>query len=261
MDAFFSGEKKKVAGMVHLSPLPGSPNHTSWGEVKHRALEDARALEQGGVDALLVENFGDFPFHPDEVPRHTVAFFTAIALKIREEVDIPLGINVLRNDAQSALSIASAVGARFIRVNVLAGSYITDQGIIQGKPHELQRLKRQLGSEVEVLGDIRVKHAYPLGGFSIEEEVENVTQRAMADGVILTGKATGEPPYKKELRRARMATSKPVIIGSGLTRENIGLLEEAQGAIVGSYFKTNGEVDKRVDRRRVERLIREVKRI
>lgn len=95
---------KPIIGVIHLKPLQ-PPMHSDFSEVLDSALRDARALEEGGVDALLIENFGDKPFLKTATPE-TVASMTAIAKDIAKDTSLPLGINVLRNDAIAALAIA-----------------------------------------------------------------------------------------------------------------------------------------------------------
>src|SRR3972149_6428870 len=131
------GVPRALIGMVHLLPLPGSPR---WGgsmaEVVERALADARALEAGGLHALLVENHGDAPFTPAPV-----AAMTAVISEIRRSVRLPLGVNVLKNDAQSGLAVAAATGGRFIRVNVHVGAVVGDQGMIQPDAYNTLRYR------------------------------------------------------------------------------------------------------------------------
>src|SRR5215218_4452321 len=134
----WSNVQRPVIGMVHLLPLPGSPRFGgNLSDIRDAALRDADALARGGVHGIMMENFGDVPFFPGRVPAAVVAHVTAIAGEIRRAVDIPLGINVLRNDGQSALAVAHAVGASFMRVNVLSGARVTDQGVIEGIAHDL----------------------------------------------------------------------------------------------------------------------------
>src|SRR5688572_29159924 len=139
----WSNLRKAVIGMLHLPPLPGSPRWTPAStitQIIQSTLKDAEALADGGVHGLMLENFGDVPFHPARVPAHVVAHMTAVAAAVRERFpELPLGINVLRNDGQSALAIASAADAAFIRVNVLCGARVADQGILQGIAHDLMR--------------------------------------------------------------------------------------------------------------------------
>src|SRR5690242_11478492 len=110
---------KPVIGMLHIPALPGSPrNALGLDAIADRVLADAEALNAGGIDGLMIENFGDVPFYPNDVPPHTVAFMTRLALEVKRRFNLPLGINVLRNDGRAALAGAMAAGARFIRVNI-----------------------------------------------------------------------------------------------------------------------------------------------
>src|SRR5258706_7393274 len=246
---------KPVIGMLHLPPLPGSPRSaTPIRQVIEHAIRDADALAAGGVSALMLENFGDVPFHPARVPAETVAAMTAIAIEVRKRFQLPLGINVLRNDGQSALGIALAVGAEFIRVNVLCGARVTDQGIIQGIAHELLRDRVRLGAtNVKILADVDVKHSAPLGPRPLEDEVEDLLHRGLADAVIVSGSATGKPTDLDHVRRVKGAAgAAPVYIGSGVTAETItAFLPQADGFIIGTAFKRDGKPENPVE---VDRL-------
>src|SRR5262249_38011291 len=129
--------ERTVIGMVHLIPLPGSPRWArSMRAVLAAALADARPLPDGGVDALLIENFGDAPFTPGRVEPATIAAMSVAAAEVRRAFPgTLLGLNVLKNDARAALAVAAAVGAEFIRVNVHAGAVLADQGIVQSDPY------------------------------------------------------------------------------------------------------------------------------
>src|SRR5262249_25636643 len=136
----------RIIGMLHVPALPGSPrNELEFSAIVDWVLKDAASLSAGGVDALMLENFGDVPFYPSTVPPHTIAFMSAIGREVRRGFDLPLGINVLRNDAKSALAVAAAVSAEFIRVNIHAGVRVTDQGLTEGSSHETLRYRRLLG--------------------------------------------------------------------------------------------------------------------
>ena len=145
---------RQLIGMVHALPLPGSPSYLPpTGAIVERAVEDAILLEESGFDALLVENYGDAPFFADRVPPITVASLARVVAAVRAAVDVPVGVNVLRNDAIAALSIAAACDARFIRVNVLSSMMYTDQGPIVGQAARVSRLRASLNPEIEVLAD------------------------------------------------------------------------------------------------------------
>src|SRR5437016_3410989 len=127
----------RIIGMLHAPALPGSPrNELSLKAIVDWVLTDADALARGGVDAFMLENFGDLPFYPRRVPAHTISFMTTIGLEVKRGFKQPLGINVLRNDAESALAVAAAVSSEFIRVNIHSGARVTDQGLIEGRAHD-----------------------------------------------------------------------------------------------------------------------------
>jgi uncharacterized protein len=247
----------RFIGVVHLPALPGSPrSRLPLSACIERAVEDARSLAAGGVDAIIIENFHDYPFHAEHVAAHTVAAMTAAGLAIRHAVSCELGVNVLRNDAAAALGIAAAVGASFIRVNVHAGAMLTDQGVITGRADRTMRLRRELGADhIRVFADVLVKHAVPLGPLTLEDAVRDVTERGMADAIIVTGSATGSATPHEDVRRAVDVATVPVYVGSGVTAENIpDVMPPAQGVIVGSWLKRDGVLDAAVDVERVRRL-------
>ncbi|WP_048149892.1 BtpA/SgcQ family protein [Palaeococcus ferrophilus] len=247
-------EKKPLIGMVHLKPLPGSYLYEGdFDTVIEAALRDARVLEEAGFDAVMVENFGDVPF-PKYVDKTTVAAFTAVAKAIRDEVSLPLGINVLRNDGIAAYSIAYAVKANFIRVNVLSGVAYTDQGIIEGIAHELGMLRKRLPSKIKVLADVHVKHAVHFGDF--EDSIRDTVERGLADAVVISGKATGKPVNVEKLALAKRTSPVPVIVGSGTSYDNLpGLWKYADGFIVGTWTKREGKVENEVSPERARRLV------
>jgi len=256
---------KPIIGMVHLKPLPGCPRYNDRGisGALEAALRDARALETGGVDALLMENYGDLPFKPTPTDPETVASMTAIGREISRQVKLPLGVNVLRNGALAALAIAHVIGGRFIRVNVLTESLLTDQGIIDACAHDLMRYRRQLGAEdLHVYADVRSKHAAPIVSRPVEESARDAAYRGMADALIVTGPHAGAEPERDQLRRIKKSVpDRPVLIGSGLTRQNAAkLLADADGAIVGTSLKESGTIEKPIDETRVKELVRCVAR-
>ena len=200
------GAEKYAIGMVHLLPLPGSPRWAGeMDQVLERAVCDAQALARGGMDGLIVENFGDAPFCKDRVEPHTVSAMTLAVAAVRDAVQIPVGVNVLRNDSRSAMAIAAVTGASFIRVNVHTGAMVTDQGIVEGRAHDTLRYRRELGADVKLLADVLVKHATPLGALSIERAARDAAYRGLADAVIVTGVGTGQPTEVEDVIRAREA--------------------------------------------------------
>jgi hypothetical protein len=251
-------EARPVLGVLHVPALPGAPrNRLPLPAIREWVLADVRAYVEGGVDALILENYGDVPFYPERVPAETVAFLTALALDVRRHASLPLGLNVLRNDGESAMAIAAAVDAAFIRVNVYTGARVADQGILQGHAERIQRLRHALGARVLVLADVAVKHSAALGERALEDEVADTLQRGLADGVIVTGAGTGQATDLDELRTARVAAQgAPVLCGSGATAESVGeILEVASGVIVGTALKQAGVTVNAVDVERVRRFV------
>jgi hypothetical protein len=252
--------------MIHLSPLPGSPRYNGDGisGAVDAALRDAKALQKGGIDGLLMENYGDLPFKPTPTDPETVASMTAIGQEVSKQVDLPMGVNVLRNGAFAALAIAHVIRARFIRVNVFAESLVTDQGVIDACAHDLMRFRKQLGaSDVAIFADVRSKHAAPLTSRPVEESARDTAYRGMAEALIVTGLHTGAEPDKDQLHRIRVSVpDRRILIGSGVTTQNAAkLLKEADGAIVGTYLKENGMIENPVDETRVKDLVRIVARL
>ncbi len=240
----------RLIGMIHLDPLPGSPRFGgSITAIIERATVDARTLDEAGFDAVMIENFGDSPFFPDRVPPVTTASMTRVVGEVAAVTDLPIGVNVLRNDAEAALAVAAATGATMIRVNVLSGVMFTDQGVVTGRAAELARLRREIAPGVSVLADVFVKHATPPAGLTIEQATIDLWERAGADGIIVSGPGTGRPVSTAELSSVkRAAPDAPILIGSGSDESNIsGLLSVASGVIVGSSLKRGGDVHAPVD--------------
>ncbi len=243
----------KLVGVVHLPPLPGSPRASAGGLVgiAKGAAEDARILAAAGYDAVIVENFGDAPFFATKVPAVTVAAMTACAIAVREAAPgLALGINVLRNDGESALSIAACVDAAFVRINVLTGARVTDQGIVQGEAASVARLRRALGAEkVGVWADVDVKHSAPLGApRPLRQEVEDLTKRALADVVLVTGEGTGKGVDLEKLEAVKDASDRPVLVASGATLEMLAPLGGiCDGVVVGSALREGGKAGGRID--------------
>lgn len=247
-----------VIGVVHLLPLPTSPK---WGgdlqRVIDRAEQEATALASGGVHGIIVENFFDAPFTKGQVDPAIVSAMSLIVQRLQQLIAVPIGINVLRNDARSALAIATCVSAQFIRVNVLTGVMATDQGLIEGCAYDLLRYRRELGSEVHILADVLVKHARPLGSPNLTTAVQETIDRGLADGIILSGWATGSPPSLEDLELAKAAAKDiPVFIGSGASWENVGqLIQSADGVIVASSLKRKGDIRQAIDPIRVRHFV------
>jgi uncharacterized protein len=258
----------RLIGMVHLLPLPGSPRWNLHGgglePVLARARADAQTLMEGGMEGVMVENFGDIPFVPGRVSAETCAAMTLAVAAVRNVIgrSIPLGVNVLRNDAQTALAIAAATEADFIRINVHTGSMFTDQGLLHGEAHSTLRSRRALGARVCICADVHVKHALPPAGASLAEAARDAAQRGLADVLIVSGSGTGEPVGPEDVAVVRAAVpDRPIWIGSGVTPDTVaGLLEKADGVIVGSTLQQGGRAGHGVELERVRAVVQAARR-
>jgi hypothetical protein len=250
---------RPLLGMLHLPPLPGSPHYS--GRRQHiidAALHDAQVLLEAGFAGLIIENLGDAPYYPDHAPAETVAAMSVVAAHVRQQTKLPVGVNVLRNDAQSAMAIAAAADLQFIRVNVLIGTSVTDQGLLSGQAHLVARKRQQLQAEnVLIFADLRVKHAAPLVERELAQEIDDLFERALANAIIVSGTGSGKPVDANFLREVKkLSGERPVLIGSGLNLENAkALLDVADGAIVGSSIKADGKIYNRVDKAGARRLV------
>lgn len=248
-------ERKPLIGMVHLGALPGSPRDT--GEpmegLLERAMADAQALEAGGADAIMVENFFDAPFAKDHLPPHTIAALTRAVQAVRDVTDLPLGVNALRNDALAAIAIAHVCGAQFVRINVFVGAAVTDQGIIEGAARAANLYRRELRVSVQLWADVFVKHAAQLGANTLEDAAKDAVLRGLADALIVSGTATGHATDPDDVRRVKQAVPHtPVLIGSGFDIHTApALLVHADGAVVGTSLKHDGQVANPIDPARV----------
>ena len=250
---------KEIIGVVHLLPLPGSPGWKGdLDSVVEHALRDTEALARGGIDAVIFENFGDVPFLRGPVPPETVAAMAVVIESVANNVEVPFGVNVLRNDPVAALGLAYATGGEFIRVNVHTGVMVTDQGIIEGRAEDTVRRRSALEAPVKLLADVLVKHAVPLGEQDIRDAAKAAVYRGLADALIVTGAFTGEEADIADVKAVKEVVPEgtPVLVGSGVTEANIGdYLEWADGVIVGTSLKRGGVVSNPVDVERVARLV------
>ena len=221
-----------------------------------RAEEEANILEQGGVDGIIVENFGDVPFRTGRLEPETIAGMTVAVERVEEVVKVPVGINMLRNDALSALGIAAVTGAKFIRVNVHYGVMAAEEGLIEGEAFQTMRHRKDLGSDVMVLADVLVKHAVPLGSVDLGLVARETAHRGLADGLIVSGPATGLETASFDVSVVRRAMPNGlVLVGSGVNESNIWrVIEHSNGAIIGTSLKEGGIITNKVDSNRVHRM-------
>lgn len=247
------GTKKQLFGCLHLLALPGAPFYQGkMSDVYDRALQELEIYKRHGIDAVIIENFRDKPFYPGKVPSETVAALTAVGREIVKKAKMPVGINVLRNDGETAIAIATAIEAQFVRINVHMHAVVSEEGIIQGVSHHTLRLRSNLNSDVMIFADVGVKHAAPLAGRGLVSEAKDLAERGFVDALIVSGDRTGEAARVEDVDLVKRNTRLPVLVGSGITRQNLPLFfDRADGFIVGSFFKEGGQGNHFVDEQRV----------
>lgn len=253
--------KKIIIGMLHLLPLPGSPNYSGrMDDVLDRAKSDLENLLEGGLTKVNIENYGDIPFPKTPSSPITISSFTKIVTKLEQEFDFDFGIQVMRNDALSGMSIAHVTGASFIRVNVLTGAMIAEEGIVEGDARPLMELRKKLNSDVKVYADVLVKHAVPLGNQDLRLTAKATIERNMADGIIITGDITGEEASVDDLINLKDEIDKPILVGSGINKDNVNnYLKYCDGVIVGTSLKENNMTNNPVSKENVKEFIKVVK--
>jgi membrane complex biogenesis BtpA family protein len=260
------GVDKPVIGMVHLWPLPGAPGYAGYGmdSILDNARRDAEALLEGGVDGLIVENMWDLPYYAGtDVQLEAVAAQAVAARMIADRADVPVGVNVIHNGWQAELAIAVAAGLDFIRVCILTGARLWDTGDLDhGAAADLLRRRKELGAaHLKLFADVDKKHSVPFPGLDLETHIE-WTEFFGADALIVSGRMTGDAPSLDKVRRAKELATRPILMGSGTTAENIAsFLQYADGAIVGSSLKVDGVAENPVDLARVRQYMRAVQAV
>jgi membrane complex biogenesis BtpA family protein len=245
--------------MVHLQALPGTPHHRAGvDEIVVHACREAELLAACGVDALLVENMHDRPYLRVAVGPEVVSVMTAAACAIRGSVSIPCGVQVLAAANEEALAVALAAGLDFIRAEGFVFAHVADEGVIEGCAGRLLRARKAWGAEdVKIFADIKKKHsAHAITADVDIAETAHAAEFFSADGVIVTGAATGRPVDFDELAAVAAATDLPVLVGSGADVENVAaIFPHANSVIVGSSIKRGGRWDAPVDPERARAFV------
>ncbi len=233
------GTDRPVIGMIHLPPLVGYDGFPGLSQVIEMALQDLDALQQGGVDAVMVENNYNLP-HRIVEELATVECMKTVVGVVARSANVPVGVCVLWNDYRAALNLARSCGGTFVRVPVFVDEVMTHYGRVKGDPEAVLSYRRTIDAEdISLLVDVHVKHADLVSSHSIGEAATLAKGRG-ADAVIITGKWTGDPPSPEELGDVRSAVGNfPILVGSGSTAENVDdLLQVADGVIVATALKT-----------------------
>jgi membrane complex biogenesis BtpA family protein len=253
------GRPRALIGMIHLEALPGTPSASrSVSAIAAHAVDEARAYHAAGYDGIAIENMHDRPYLKRAAGPEVVAAMTAVALAVRNAVPLPLGIQVLAGANREALAVAHAAGAVFVRVEGFVFAHVADEGLIEADAGELLRYRRAIGATgVAVFADIKKKHA----AHALTADVDLVeTARAaelfLADGVVVTGTSTGRETDPGEVAAVADAVHIPVLVGSGVTPDNVARYPRAGALIVGSWVKRDGLWSNPLDPSRLETLAR-----
>lgn len=235
--------RRALIGMIHLLPLPGTPRaHLPIDAIVENAVHEARLYRDAGFTGLLIENMHDRPYEKGRVGPEIVAAMTAAGRAVRAAVDLPLGVQVLAGANREALAVALGCGAAFVRVEGFVFAHVADEGIIESSAAELLRYRRQIGAEhIRVFADIKKKHsAHALTADVSLTETARAAEFFLADGVIISGAATGEETDPAEVEAVRRAVRLPVLVGSGVSVSNLAAYAAADALIVGSSLKQDG---------------------
>jgi len=266
LQAHFS-KPKPIIGVIHLKPLPGAPRYENeaMASIIAAAIRDARTLANGGIDGIMIENASDMPFsRPEHIGYETVAALTAVCQEVRNAVETPIGITCVANGAIAGLAVAKAVGAKWVRVNQWVNAYVANEGFLNGPAAEAMRYRAQIGAkDVSIFADVHVK----FGAHAITAD-RSIAEQATdaewfdADVLIATGTRTGSPTQPAEVNEVRAGTNLPVIVGSGLSPEQVpALMQVADGAIVGQWLKAESRWWNPVDPARVEALMSAMEKV
>ncbi|MBQ6655128.1 MAG: BtpA/SgcQ family protein [Erysipelotrichaceae bacterium] len=250
------GKEKPVIGMVHLKPLPSSPDYGGDLEEIYRAAEaDLKALIEGGANAVIIENFGDIPYAPHNDLIVCTAF-TSIATRLRALTDMPMGINIQFNDYEAEWAVAYSCNMDFIRVECFAESRVGPNGEFAACGPQLMRLKGRYPKDIALLCDVQVKHTFPLVDQPVDFTIESIIEGG-GDALICTGITTGKSPEVSDVEKMKkMSHGLPVIVGSGVNAATVReFMKVADGAIIGSSFKKDGKVLNPIDKDRVAELM------
>ena len=253
---------KPVVGMIHVDALPGTPKYKGDVEsIINSAMKEATIYKNSGIDAIAIENMHDIPYLKRNVGPEIISLMSIIGREVKKVSQLPCGIQILAGANKETLAAAHSAGMDFIRAEGFVFAHVADEGIMESDAGELLRYKKQIGAEnILIFTDIKKKHS----SHSITSDVDIIgTAKAaeffLSDGVILTGKSTGKETDIDELKKVRDAVDIPVLIGSGLTADNIEkYFPVADAFIIGSYFKHNGDWKNKVDADRVIALMNKI---
>lgn len=253
------GEPRVLIGVVHLQALPGTPSSTrDVPAIASIAVEEARAYRNAGFHGVLIENTHDRPYLKAGFGPEIVAAMAVAGTEVRRAIDLPMGIQVLAGANTSAVAIALACGASFVRVEGFVFAHVADEGLIEASAGALLRYRRAIGGDqIRVFADVKKKHsAHALTADVDLVETAKAAEFFLVDGVIVSGVATGQPADPAEVEAVGRGVSVATLVGSGVTLQNIGNYAAADALIVGSSIKKDGLWSNPIDPSRADALAR-----
>jgi membrane complex biogenesis BtpA family protein len=257
--------KQSIIGMIHIPALPGTPKASlSPTQVLDKTLAEARIYQQAGIDALAIENMHDVPYLNRQVGPEITAMMTLLGKAVKQETNLPAGIQILAGANREALAAAHAAGLDFIRAEGFVFAHVADEGTMQSDAGELLRYRKQIGAEqIRIFTDIKKKHsAHALTADVDMVETAKAAEFFLSDGLIVTGAATGVTASLQELEAVKNAVDLPIMVGSGVNLDNVGdYLSLCDGLIIGSWFKQGGHWARDLDQERIARFMEKVHRL
>jgi membrane complex biogenesis BtpA family protein len=250
---------RALIGMIHVGALPGTPaQQHGVSRIAQIAADEARRYAEEGFHGVIIENMHDRPYLKTSVGPEIVAAMAVIGSEVRCATKLPLGVQVLAGANSAALAVAYACGARFVRVEGFVFAHVADEGLIESSAGELLRYRRAIGAEsVQVFADIKKKHsAHAITADVDLAETAKAAEFFLANGVIVSGSATGHAANPEEVRAVSEAVTIPTLVGSGVTPENLADFAAADALIVGSSVKEDGVWWKPLDPSRVRAMAR-----
>lgn len=244
------GNKKPAIAMVHLSALPGSPLYDAEGGVDaiiEAARSDLQALQAAKFDAVMFGNENDRPYEL-KVDAASMATMAYVIGALRSEITIPFGVNVLW-DPMATMAVAAATNASFAR-EIFTGVYASDMGIWTPDAGKAIRYRNSLGrKDLAVLFNISAEFAAPMDSRSLTDRARSTVFTSLPDAVLVSGQITGEAAKMEELEAVKgVLPNTPVLANTGVKHETVEqTFSVADGCIVGSCLKVNGDTWNAVD--------------
>lgn len=262
---FKNHSKLNVIGMIHLDALPGTPKYSgNFQKIVNKAVEEAKIYQFHNVDGILIENMHDAPYVQDKsLGPEVISSMTRIAIEIKKVLSptMPCGVQVLACGNKQALAVAKACDLQFIRAEGFVFGHLADEGYTNACAGDLLRYRKLIDADdILIFTDLKKKHSsHSITADTSLLETAHAAEFFLTDGIILTGTATGHAADTRDLNDLSGNVKVPLLIGSGVTKENVGDYSNAEALIIGSYFKEEGRWENKLSDDRIRKLMERVK--